>query len=60
MRTYQSQTVPAHAVNAKLLLVFTQYPFSYDRKIECFRTHVEVDIFLVFVCVLRISHLRPA
>jgi hypothetical protein len=47
-RAYQTSIeIPSPHNNAELLLVFTQYSFSGNSQIECFRTHVDVDIFLV-------------
>jgi hypothetical protein len=33
------------------------YTFSYNSQIKCFRTHVDMDIFLVLVCGIRAQSL---
>jgi hypothetical protein len=42
------QTITCAHINAELLLVSTQYSFSYNSQIKCFWTHVDTDIFSYF------------
>jgi hypothetical protein len=49
MWVYQTITTnPCRHINAELLLMSTQYSFSYNSQIKCFWTHVNIDIFSCF------------
>jgi hypothetical protein len=49
MRAYQTITNnPCPHINAQLLLVSTQYSFSYNSQMKRFRTHVDMDIVSCF------------
>jgi hypothetical protein len=44
-----------------MLLLSTQYPFSYESQIKSLGTHVDVDIFVVvFVCGTRAQNLSAS
>jgi hypothetical protein len=53
LRAYQPVTNnPCPHINAELLLVSTQYSFSHNSQINCFRTRVHMDFLLVLVYAL--------
>jgi hypothetical protein len=66
LRAYQTiANNPSPHINAELLLVSTQYSYSYNSQNECFWTCVDMDIFSCFVTwnmcpiFVRIFQLHP-
>jgi hypothetical protein len=59
IRAYQTVTNdPRPHINAELLPVSTQYSFSYNSQIKCFRRHVDMGIFSCFDMAL-VLKVRP-
>jgi hypothetical protein len=42
-------TSPCSLITAEMLLVSIQHPFSYNSRIKCFQTHVDITFFFL-VC----------
>jgi hypothetical protein len=58
MRAYQAiRNKPYPYIDAEVLLLSAQYSFIHNLQIKYFRTHVDLNIFLVMVCGTRTQNL---